>query len=533
MRELFAGNPEFGPVTPYPELGLGRAQQIEPLLSRLRSSAPNGDSVEFLRELDLLARPVTWPSLLLTRVVQQVAVVDVSTALSLIAQLALGLRLIRTFANEAAYRDFLRPPTPVVAFALTEASPGSDVSQIQTYAEPVGTGYRISGVKSWVTNATFASHFLVFARTSAPQAGNKPRLSAFLVPRQSGVTVRAASGDVLVGAGVGELVLDRVLVPESALLGQKGKGFRIVMAGLSEARLLLGAATAGACIRSFNDTVARLNERRAFGRPVGNFPSVQDRVAGMVADALGLESLVHSVAGAELRERGDPVEPALVRLAASKTAGRVLDASRDLHGAAAFGGPAGPARRWTDTRALTLLDGSDSALESYLFLEGTRELRRAAGGGDNVDPWSRLDAFGNHALAQVRARVRRALSAEVPGTETQALAAFVHQLGDRVQEALRSQGPEIVERQHLHRRLAAIAAELATWEALSSRVSGEVKRHGAIGARRMTEAARIWVSAAEVRVSAQFAALTKNDDPLRDAVANRVYTDGAYPFDIL
>jgi len=535
VRELLSGNPDLGPGTIYPQLTRGRAQQIAPLLSRLRHSEVSGSSVDLLRELDLLVRPVNWSTLVVSRVVQQLGTVDISAALSLIAQVALGLRLVKNFASESQFRDLLRPPAPVFAFALTEASPGSDVSQIQTHAEPVPGGYRISGVKSWVTNAAFATHFVVFARTVPPHAGNKPRLSAFIIGPSSGLSVKPVASEVLPGAGVGELHLDRVLVGEDALLGQVGKGFRVVMSGLAEARLLLGAAATGACVRAFNDTVERLNARRAFGRAVGNFPSVQDRVAGMLADVLALESLVNAVAGLDEGDaRTDPVERAVVRLAASRTSSRVLDAARELFGAAAFVGSATPARRWMDTRALTLLDGSDLSLESYVVLEGTREIRHRLGAlSDNLDPLSRLDAFGSHALAQVRARMRRAFSVEVPGASTQTLAAFVRELGDRVQHEVRTHGPDIVERQHVHRRLAGVLTELSTWEALSSRVAAEVARHGPVGARRMIEAAEIWVASASVRLRAQFDLLERSDDGLRDRIANRVYTDGAYPFDIL
>ncbi|HSC86322.1 MAG TPA: acyl-CoA dehydrogenase family protein, partial [Polyangiaceae bacterium] len=301
-----------------------------------------------------------------------------------------------------------------------------------------------------------------------------------------------------------------------------------------EARLLVGAATTGACMRSFNETIARLNERRAFGRPVGNFPSVQDRVAGMLADVLALESLVHAVAGSDGPPRIDPLEPAVVRLAASRAAGRVLDASRDLFGAAAFGGAAGPARRWTDTRALTLLDGSDSALESYVFLEGSRELRRRAeGAADTLEPWARLDALSGHALARVRARLRRVRSGEAQGVPGQELLALVHRLGERVHEEIRQHGRDIVEKQHVHRRLARIVADLATWEALSTRLATELRRHGPVGARRMVEVAEIWIGAATERLEGQFNLLARNDDALRDGIATRAYQDGSYPFDIM
>lgn len=534
VRSLMAGKVDLDELNPFPLIQGGRLQQLEPLLDHIRSSAPADSGVQRLRDWDLLHRPAKWPTPMLTRAVREIATVDVSAALCCIAHLALGVRLVRQFGSEKQVRSLQEEPLPVFAFALTEASPGSDVSQVQTYAEPTARGYVLSGTKQWVTNATEATHFIVLARTVPPHAGDKPRLTAFLLPRGEGVLVEPIPSHVLSGAGVGKLVLQNVAVPKDAMLGTRGKGFRVVMHGLSEARLLVGAAVLGSCIKSFDETIERLNRRRAFGRSVGNFPSVQDRISAMLADLLAMESLVHgAAAGNDLKESADPVERAVVRLCAARASARILDAARELHGAAAFAGDSESARRWTDTRALSLLDGSDLALESYITLEGTREIRhRLEALANPREPLMRIEAFRLHAVDKMKSRLSRVLNREVPGVRVHELEKLVAELGEHVTEQLKRQGSDIVEMQHVQRRIATITTDLATWYALCVRVQTEVARHGEVGSRRMVEAAEIWVRAAAERVRVQFKGLAVNDDRVRDRIANRAYADNAYPFDV-
>src|SRR5690606_27052216 len=207
-------------------------------------------------------------------------------------------------------------------------------------------------------------------------------------------------------------------------------------------------------------------------RAVGKFPSVQARISSMLADILAMESLVHGVAGSsELGAPVDPVERGVVRLAVSRGATRVLDAARELHGAAAYAGDVAAARRWADARALTLLDGSDLALESYIVLEGTREVRhRLARLNDSSDVLNRVDAAASLLVDKAKNRWRRVSNKAVPGVGVSDLHEYAARLGEAVNAAIRRYGSEIVERQHAQSRFAQVTAELAMWSALSARV---------------------------------------------------------------
>jgi acyl-CoA dehydrogenase family protein 9 len=542
-RELFNGRVETSDVFPYPLLGSGRFQQMQDVFARMRQDASELERGEgLLRGLGLLGS-LDWQGARFlpgrARLIQQLATVDASAAASLLVHEALGVSVLRRAASPAALaRLAAAPRAPLFAFALTEASPGSDVSQLLTYAEPEADGgFRLRGSKSWVTNAAFATHFVLLARTVPPHAGDKPRLTAFLVERGPGVSVQPLRSAALPRAGLGNLTLDDVAVPADHVLGEFGKGFRVVMDALSEGRLFLGAAVLGVCLHAVNQTIARTRERRAFGRSIGQFPSVRERVSRMLAECLAAESLVYlCLALAERTGELDAVESAVVRLHASRSAARVLNSVQELAGAQAFLADAGPLRQWADGRALCLLDGSDPALESYITLEGTRVARHRAErlAEALAHPLASVDALGELALDNVRRRLERLpLTGDPELVRLGArLSALVADVGRGVQRQLRRYGAEIIEMQHVQRRLAVAVTELSAWVAVLARAERARADHGETGARRMVELATLWCRAADARISRAVRELETNDDELRDRVATRAYTDAGYPFDV-
>jgi len=534
VRSLLEGRLDLEPITPYPSLSHGRVRQIEDLLREIRQDSTPRPASESLRAWELLQRPIEWPTPLLSRVIRQVGATDTSSALSATAHLALGARLVRAWGSEAQSRALLDSKPVFCAFALTEEAPGSDISHIQTYAEPTDDGFVISGTKHWVTNATSATHFVVVARTAPPRAADKPKLTTFFIRNGPGIEITPVPSEVLPGAGVGRVQFNRVHVKHSDVLGSVGKGFRVVMSGLSEARLLVASAVLGACIRVYNDTIARLNARRAFGRPVARFPSVQGRIAGMLAEIVAMESLVHACAGvSDIGQPVDPVERAVVRLAVSRGAARVFSAARELHGAAAFAGTASASRHWANAQALTLLDGSDMALESYILLEGTRELRhRLATFAHAPDMIARVDAGASLLLDRAKERIRKATAQEVPHVDYRELGEKVSHLGHCVRQAVEKHGADLVEKQHVHSRLASATSELATWTALCARLKTEIETSGEVGAHRMSAVAEIWTRSAGSRLRSLFEDMESNDDVQKDGVANLAYSDESYPFDV-
>jgi hypothetical protein len=210
-----------------------------------------------------------------------------------------------------------------------------------------------------------------------------------------------------------------------------------------------------------------------------------------------------------------------------------LDAARELHGAAAYAGDLKAARHWADARALTLLDGSDLALESYIVLEGTREIRqKMARLSESSDILAKVDAVATHLVDRAKNQILKVGAPKIEGLGVDGLQGYAERLGAQVEQIVRRHGVELVEQQHTQSRLASATTELATWSALASRVATEVQISGEVGSRRMIESATVWVNAAKKRIDADLAALDDNDDVIRDQIAVRAYADLNYPFDI-
>jgi alkylation response protein AidB-like acyl-CoA dehydrogenase len=185
------------------------------------------------------------------------------------------------------------------AFALSEAEAGSDARALRTRAEADGDGWRITGRKQWITNSSQRGTILVFARTDAG-------VSAFVVDgRTEGLEVTGEHSKLgLHSSSTTDLVLDRVPVPADRLLGDDGQGFRIAMATLDGGRIGIAAQAVGIAQAAFDTAREYALERRQFGKPIGEFGAVQEKLADMATEIDAARLLVYRAAW--LRDRGEP-----------------------------------------------------------------------------------------------------------------------------------------------------------------------------------------------------------------------------------
>jgi acyl-CoA dehydrogenase len=225
----------------------------------------------------------------------------------------------------------MRDGTAVAGFALTEPDVGSDAAAITLEAVPDGDGWRLHGVKQWITNAPDADFYVTFARTTA---GARARgVTAFVVPGDapglSGTPI-----DLLADHPIGRLEYDGVRVGTADVLGEVDRGFRVAMKTFDLFRPSVGAAAIGMGHAALDATVDRTAYRQAFGRAIGS----NQAVAHALADAATrLEASRHLVEQAALAyEAGDPrvtVKAAMAKVFATETAHAVIDTAVQFHGA--------------------------------------------------------------------------------------------------------------------------------------------------------------------------------------------------------
>ena len=223
----------------------------------------------------------------------------------------------------------------VAAFALSEPGAGTDAAALTLAAEADGEGWRLTGEKTWISNAPDADHYTVFART-VPDAGARG-VTAFVVagdlPGLSGEPI-----DMLAPHAIGRLAFDGVAVGPDDVLGDVNGGFRVAMRTLDLFRPSVGAFAVGMAQAALDRAVTHAGERQAFGRPIADFQAVSHALADMATRTQAARLLVSDAAQAYDEGRTADITrlAAMAKLYATETAQFVVDAAVQILGARAL-----------------------------------------------------------------------------------------------------------------------------------------------------------------------------------------------------
>jgi butyryl-CoA dehydrogenase len=243
-------------------------------------------------------------------------------------------------------------------FALTEPDTGSDAAALRTRAERADGGWRISGQKMFISLGNQAEVALVFAQTDPAQKHRG--IACFLVPTESeGFSSQEIHGKLgLRASDTASLALDAVQVPDDALLGEVGDGFKIAMTALDSGRYSVAAGCVGICDGCVDASVAYAKERRQFGVPIASFQLVQEMIAEMVVKRDAARLLVRR-AGI-LKDKGEPntVETSIAKLYATEAAVDCANLAIQVHGGSGYVDDYPVERYLRDARVTTLYEGT-------------------------------------------------------------------------------------------------------------------------------------------------------------------------------
>ena len=200
--------------------------------------------------------------------------------------LANGLALtpIKLAGNEDQKKKYLGMLTaePVMAsYATTEPDAGSDVAGMKTRFEQKGDDFVLNGQKCWITNASFASFYVIFATSNAEK--RHKGIAAFIVDRDT-PGLRVGKREHKMGqcaSDTAQIFLEDVVVPKANLLAPEGHGFKLAMETFNQTRPDIGAAATGLMRRCLDECVAYAKERKTFGVPIGSHQLVQWMIAEM------------------------------------------------------------------------------------------------------------------------------------------------------------------------------------------------------------------------------------------------------------
>jgi alkylation response protein AidB-like acyl-CoA dehydrogenase len=294
-------------------------------------------------------------------IVEQVGRGDSSARTMVSVQTSLVCSSIERWGTEEQKRRWLPrlcSGEALGCFGLTEPGTGSDAANLATRAERVDGGWRLDGQKQWISMGNYAELALVFAQTD-PELAHRG-LAAFLVPTASeGFSSTAVHGKLgLRGADTAELFLDGVEVPDDALLGEVGEGFKVAMSALDSGRFSVAAGCVGICQGCVDASVAYAGEREQFGRPLASFQLVQELIADMVVETEAARALVWRAAW--LKDTGAPstTETSVAKLYATEASVRAANNAIQVHGGSGYVDEYPVERYLRDARVTTLYEGT-------------------------------------------------------------------------------------------------------------------------------------------------------------------------------
>ncbi len=206
------------------------------------------------------------------------------------------LRLNGTEEQKQRYLPKLVSGEDIGALAMSESGAGSDVVSMKLRAEKKGDRYILNGTKFWITNGPVADTLVVYAKTD-PDAGSRG-ITAFIIERGFKGFSTAQKLDKLGmrGSDTGELVFEDCEVPAENVLGEVGKGVRVLMSGLDYERAVLSGGPLGIMQACLDTVVPYVHEREQFGEPIGTFQLMQGKLADMYTTTNACKAYVYTVA---------------------------------------------------------------------------------------------------------------------------------------------------------------------------------------------------------------------------------------------
>ncbi len=251
------------------------------------------------------------------------------------AMQGLGTGPISLYGNARQRKRYLPPVAAgqaIAAFAISEPGAGSDVGALSTTATRAGGGYVINGVKTWISNAGLADHYIVFARTG--EAHGAKGLSAFIIESQTPGLAVTERIRVSAPHPLGTLSFTDCRVSADQMVGRPGDGFKVAMGTLDVFRSSVGAAALGFARRAMDEAIGYCGKREVFGRRLRDFQITQEKIADMALRIDAAALLVYRAAWAKDREPSARVtrEAAMAKLFATEEAQKVIDQAVQIFG---------------------------------------------------------------------------------------------------------------------------------------------------------------------------------------------------------
>jgi acyl-CoA dehydrogenase len=276
------------------------------------------------------------------------------------AMQGLGSGTISLFGSPEQKRAYLPAVSrgeKIAAFALTEPGTGSDVANLATTAREAGGGFELNGSKTYISNGGIADYYVLFARTG--EAPGAKGISAFIADADIAGLDASERIEVIAPHPLATLRFDRMQLPATALLGDRGSGFAHAMATLDVFRTTVGAAALGFARRALDEATRRALERDLGQGKLADNPITQSKLAEMVVDIETSALLIYRAAWVrDVLGRRNSREAAMAKLHATDTAQQVIDKAVQMFGGLGVTKGCIVERLYREIRALRIYEGA-------------------------------------------------------------------------------------------------------------------------------------------------------------------------------
>ena len=292
---------------------------------------------------------------------EEMGYVSAGIYLGVYVHVFLALNAIARFASDAQKRDYLKPGIrgeKIGAWGFAEPDAGSDPGSMTTRAVRDSDDYIINGTKLYITNGSIAD-FVVTTAVTDPQRGMKG-LSLFIIDTSTpGFSVARKLRKLGVRASdTAELAFQDCRVSKTALLGEENVGFANAMKTLTAGRIVSAAFALGTARAAFDQSLAHVKGRRAFGQPVGQFQGIQWQLADMALEIEAARLLM--LKAAWLSDHGQPhiKEASMAKLYATEMCARITGQAVLLHGGSGYMMESDIQRFYRDAKLMEIGEGT-------------------------------------------------------------------------------------------------------------------------------------------------------------------------------
>jgi acyl-CoA dehydrogenase family protein 9 len=568
MRSLCMGDIQQDVITPFPKMKDSEKETLTGVFSSVgswlkpreadfrkwdRAGEMPAEFLQEMRELGMfsLIVPEEFGGLGLSstgysRMLQELAKYDGSVAITVGAHSSIGMRGLLLFGNaeqKAKFFPKLATGEMIAAFCLTEPGAGSDAASIKTKAVRDGDSWILNGQKLWITNGGIAEFFTVFARTEGPEG----LMTAFIVtkdmvglstgPHEDKMGLRASSTTTV--------QLDNVRVPKENVLGEVGKGFKVAMKILNSGRSGLGGGCVGVMKHLIQLSTKQANERVQFGKKIGEYGLIKQKIGHMVVDCYAAESVVALVAGLVDQGYQDyAVEAAIGKVFSTECLWRTADEALQIAGGNGFMCEFPYERIVRDARVNRIFEGTNDILRLFIALTGMndvgkqlKELSSSLEGifQDPIKGFGVLSEYGLKKISQATGVGRAKTSFTKVHTKLKEQAAVfdegVRDLSSAADRILRKHGKAIINKQFATKRLADIMIDLFVLASVISRVSTALDEKPEAECAKEMEILKVLTGQVRRRTKSNFGKIDDNDDELIKSLADFALEKEAYIWD--